>query len=52
MLAVACSSTPEKSTTGEAKTPEGAKPLDHEKCEDSMGRVEVLNERVPLVKRR
>ena len=43
ILAAACSSTPEKSTTGEAKTPEGAKPLDHEKCEDSMGRVEVLN---------
>lgn len=43
ILAAACSSTPEKSTTGDTKTPEGAKPLDHEKCEDSMGRVEVLN---------
>ncbi|HEX4514938.1 MAG TPA: hypothetical protein VH054_15440 [Polyangiaceae bacterium] len=42
LLAAACSSTPEKSTA-EAKTPEGAKPLDHEKCEDSMGRAEVLN---------
>jgi hypothetical protein len=42
LLAVACSSTPEKATA-EAKTPEGAKPLDHEKCEDSMGRAEVLN---------
>jgi len=42
LLLVACSSTPEKSTA-EAKTPEGAKPLDHEKCEDTMGRVEVLN---------
>ncbi len=40
---IACSSTPEKSTTGEAKSPDAPKAIEHEKCDDSMGRVEVLD---------
>src|SRR5512143_169694 len=43
LTVIACSSTPEKSTTGEAKAPEGPKALEHEKCDDSMGRVEALD---------
>jgi len=39
----ACSSTPEKANGGEAKAPEGPKELAHEKCDDSMGRVVVLD---------
>jgi hypothetical protein len=43
LFAIACSSTPEKATTGEAKTPEGPKELEHQKCDKSMGRVEALD---------
>ncbi len=43
LTVIACSSTPEKSTTGEAKAPEGPKALEHEKCDASMGRAESLD---------
>ncbi len=41
---VACSTSTDKASgVGEAKVPEGAKAIDHEKCDDSMGRVEVID---------
>src|SRR5260370_13675358 len=39
----ACTSSTEAAKGGEAKTPEGAKELEHQKCDESMGRVEVLD---------
>ncbi len=39
----ACSSTPDKASGGEAKSPEGPRELAHEKCDDSMGRVAILD---------
>ena len=38
----ACTSSSETKKGGEAETPDNAKPLAHEKCDDSMGRVEVV----------
>ncbi len=45
VLAVwACSSTPDKpAATAESAAPDGAKELEHQKCDESMGRVEVLD---------
>jgi hypothetical protein len=40
---LACSSTPDKAKGGEANAPEGPQELKHEKCDDSMGRVVVLD---------
>lgn len=40
---VACSSTPEKAAGTEAKSPDGPKELEHQKCDESMGRVEILD---------
>jgi hypothetical protein len=42
-LATACSSTPENKKGGEAASPEGPKALEHEKCDASIGRVQVLD---------
>src|SRR5689334_16738160 len=42
-LIAACSSTPEKAATGEAKTPEGPRELEHQDCKESMGRLEALD---------
>ncbi len=43
LLIWACTSTPDKAKGGEPNTPEGAKALEHEKCDDSMGRVVALD---------
>ena len=42
-FACSSSSTDKATGVGEAKVPEGAKAMDHEKCDDSLGRVEVLD---------
>jgi hypothetical protein len=43
IAAWACSSTPEKPAATEAKASEGPKELEHQKCDESMGRMEVLD---------
>ena len=43
VAATACSSTPENKNGGEAATPDGPKEIQHEKCDASMGRVQVLD---------
>jgi hypothetical protein len=39
----ACSSTPENKKGGEAASPDGPKELEHQKCDASMGRAQVLD---------
>lgn len=43
VAATACSTTPDNKNGGAAASPDGPKELEHEKCDASMGRVEVLD---------
>jgi hypothetical protein len=50
----ACSSTPEKAAVADPKTPQGARAIEHEKCDESAGRVQMLdanNDGKPDIKR-